>query len=450
MKKTNDIPGPKRLGIFSCIRNLVSDSWAEQKRLHKKYGDIVYLKYPQKVIFGFHPEIVNYILKENSKNFKKGKRFQPLSSLLGNGLVISEGDIWKKSRRIVGNEFNPKAIKRFVPLFLEEIQEMIETWKKKCEREGGPIEVDINKEMMTLTYKIIGKALFGKFLGHQADIIQTHLGEATDIIIKRIMTGVSLPKILPTPDNLAIKRINNEFEQIVYGILDEKENPLDENGSANVLSKLMAANRKEGKLALSRKQMRDEIMTLMLAGHETTSNLLTWTFYLLSKSLDKEKNLLNDLENFDPENLEEKTYLDAVILESMRIFPPVPLLSRESIEEDVLLGYKIPKGTTVFVAAMITQNDPRFFESPETFSPERFLDKDPYQNRPGSYFPFGLGTRRCIGEEFALTEAKIILGTLFKNFHFSLRPGFVPKPVPSITLQAKTGLLMNIKPRTKV
>ena len=102
----------------------------------------------------------------------------------------------------------------------------------------------------------------------------------------------------------------------------------------------------------------------------------------------------------------------------MRIYPPVPLLSRESIEEDVLLGYKIPKGTTDFIAAMITQNDSRFFESPETFKPERFLDKDPYQNTPGSYFPFGLGTRRCIGEEFALTEAKIILGILFKNFHF--------------------------------
>tara|TARA_B100002051_G_C16297764_1_gene421310 strand:- start:14 stop:589 length:576 start_codon:yes stop_codon:yes gene_type:complete len=190
----------------------------------------------------------------------------------------------------------------------------------------------------------------------------------------------------------------------------------------------------------------------MLAGHETTSNLLTWTLYLLSKYPEKEAKLLEELKSFEKailnfEDLRKTPYLDAVIMESMRILPPVPLTSRETIEEDEIGGYLIPPKTTIFMSQMITHNDPRFFKSPDIFLPERFLNKDPYEENPGSYFPFVLGPRRCIGEEFSLVEAKIILSGLIKGFSFSIKENFRPKPVPSITLQAKTGMPMYIKVR---
>ena len=461
MKKINDIPGPQGLGIFSCIKGLITDHWNEQIRMHKRYGDIVLLKYPQKRIFVYHPEYIYQILKENSKNYRKGKGFEPLRILLGNGLVTSDGDTWKNSRRIVGNEFNSKSIIKFSNLMISDTNKLIQSWKVLCQQKKGPLEIDVNKEMMTLTFNIIGDSLFGSLLGEKSHIIQDNLGTATDIIIKRIMTGINTPSILPTPDNLKLSKINNNFEKIVYDIMEKdnlieeelKEKKNNEEAPINVLYKLLKANKKEGKKALSIQQMRDEIMTLMLAGHETTSNLLTWTLYLLSKSPQKEQKLLEELNSFEKpilnyEDLKETPYLDAVIMESMRVLPPVPLTSRETIEEDEIGGYIIPSKTTIFMSQMITHNDPRFFNNPESFSPERFLNKDPYEENQGSYFPFVLGPRRCIGEEFSLVEAKIILSGLIKNFTFSLKENFKPKPVPSITLQAKNGMPMYIKVRS--
>ena len=461
MKKINDIPGPQGLGIFSCIKGLITDHWNEQIRMHKRYGDIVLLKYPQKRIFVYHPEYIYQILKENSKNYRKGKGFEPLRILLGNGLVTSDGDTWKNSRRIVGNEFNSKSIIKLSNLMISDTNKLIQSWKVLCQQKKGPLEIDVNKEMMTLTFNIIGDSLFGSLLGEKSHIIQDNLGTATDIIIKRIMTGINTPSILPTPDNLKLSKINNNFEKIVYDIMEKdnlieeelKEKKNNEEAPINVLYKLLKANKKEGKKALSIQQMRDEIMTLMLAGHETTSNLLTWTLYLLSKSPQKEQKLLEELNSFEKpilnyEDLKETPYLDAVIMESMRVLPPVPLTSRETIEEDEIGGYIIPSKTTIFMSQMITHNDPRFFNNPESFSPERFLNKDPYEENQGSYFPFVLGPRRCIGEEFSLVEAKIILSGLIKNFTFSLKENFKPKPVPSITLQAKNGMPMYIKVRS--
>jgi len=456
MKTINDIPGPQGLAIFSCIKGLITDNWNEQLKMHKKYGDIALIKYPQKRVFVYHPDYINQVLKTNAKNYRKGKTFEPLKVILGNGLVNSEGEVWKNSRRIVGNEFNTKAITRFSHLMIDETKNMIHSWREVIKENSQPIEIDINKEMMTLTYKIIGESLFGRLLGEKASIIQNSLGTATDITIKRIMTGISAPSFLPTPDNLTMSRINKEFEDIVYQIMDKeqlieaKENK--QSNGVNVLSKLLKANKNEGKKALSRQQMRDEVMTLMLAGHETTSNFITWAIYLLSQSPEKEKMLVEELNNFQSDilsydNFNETPYLDAVLIESMRIFPPVPLLSRESIQEDQIGDYIIPPNTTIFMAQMITHNDPRFFKDPESFIPERFLNINPYEKYPGSYFPFGLGPRRCIGEEFALVEAKIILSAIVKNFSFSLKKNFKPKPVPSITLQAKTGMPMILKPR---
>lgn len=460
MKKIDNIPGPQGLGIFSCIKGLITDHWNEQIRMHQRYGDIVLVKYPQKRIFVYHPDYIYKILKENSKNYRKGKAFEPLKLLLGNGLVTSEGDTWKNSRRIIGNEFNPKAINKFSNLMISDTNKLIQSWKDLCKKNKGPLEIDVNKEMMALTFNIIGDSLFGSLLGEKSHIIQDNLGTATDIIIKRVMTGINTPSILPTPDNLKISKINNSFEKIVYEIMEKdnlieeelKEKQNDEEAPINVLFKLLKANKSEGKKALSIQQMRDEIMTLMLAGHETTSNLLTWTLYLLSKYPEKEAKLLEELKSFEKailnfEDLRKTPYLDAVIMESMRILPPVPLTSRETIEEDEIGGYLIPPKTTIFMSQMITHNDPRFFKSPDIFLPERFLNKDPYEENPGSYFPFVLGPRRCIGEEFSLVEAKIILSGLIKGFSFSIKENFRPKPVPSITLQAKTGMPMYIKVR---
>ncbi len=460
MKKIDDIPGPQGLRIFSCIKGLITDHWNEQIRMHDRYGDIVLVKYPQKRIFIYHPNDIYKILKDNSKNYRKGVAFEPLKLLLGNGLVTSEGDTWKNSRRIVGNEFNSKAIEKFSKLMINDTKKLIQSWEVLCKEKINPVELDINKEMMSLTFNIIGDSLFGSLLGEKSHIIQDSLGTATDIIIKRVMTGINTPSILPTPDNLKLSKINNSFEKIVYEIM-EKDNLIEEELKGkeseqetpiNVLFKLLKANKSEGKKALSIQQIRDEIMTLMLAGHETTSNLLTWTLYLLTKYPEKEKKLFEEINSFQKpvlsyEDLNKTPYLDAVIMESMRILPPVPLTSRETIEEDQLGGYLIPPKTTVFMSQMITHNDPRFFKTPDLFLPERFLNKDPYKENPGSYFPFVLGPRRCIGEEFSLVESKIILSALVKNFIFFLKEKFKPKPVPSITLQAKNGMPMYIKRR---
>ncbi len=458
MKKFDDIPGPQGLGIFSCIKGLLTDNWNEQKRMHQRFGDIVLVKYPQKRVFVYHPDYIHYILKENSKNYGKGKAFEPLKFLLGNGLVTSEGDIWKNSRRIIGNEFNSKAIIKFSELMIKDTNKLIQSWKDLSKDQTEAVEVDVNKEMMALTFNIIGDSLFGSLLGEKSHIIQNNLGTATDIIIKRVMTGINTPSILPTPANLKLSKINNSFEKIVYEIMEKdtlieeqlKKNIKSQEVPNNVLFKLIKANKSEGKKALSIQQIRDEIMTLMLAGHETTSNLLTWTLYLLSQSPEKEKILYKELSSFEKEilsydDLGQAPYLNAVILESMRMLPPVPLTSRETIEEDQVGGYIIPPKTTIFMSQMITQNDARFFKNPDTFLPERFLNKDPYKENPGAYFPFVLGPRRCVGEDFSLVESKIILSGLIKNFSFSLKENFRPKPVPSITLQTKNGMPMYIK-----
>ena len=447
MAKNNEIPGPRGWETLKVLKGLLYDTWNQHKQLKEKYGDTVAIHFPQEMVFFYHPDAVQHILKTNAKCYVKGNLYKPLRALLGNGLVTADGEDWKKSRRVVGNEFSSKALKKFSFLMTEEVTSMAESWREQCH--SGPKELDISKEMMSLTFNIIGRTLFGAQLGKNAETIQHNLGNATDIMFRRATTGWSPPSFLPFPSNLTLNGIVGKFNDIVYGIIkNEKKEKADD---INVLSKLLKAKDEQGKNSLTEQQVRDEVMTLMLAGHETTSNLLTWTFYLLSKNPRVEEKLLLELNKIEGDYLthdhySKDSYLNAVINESMRLYPPVPIVGRMNIEEDTVGGYTISPNTVVECLQLITHYDGRFFKDPETFNPERFMGND--EVYPGSFFPFALGPRHCIGAEFSLLESQILLGSLVKNFHIVLKEGFVPKPVPSISLQAKTGLFMKIEKRS--
>jgi cytochrome P450 len=419
-------------------------------KVAQQHGDVAQIDFiGVKAFLVTHPRDVERILVEKQRSYPKQTRgYRALRLILGNGMLTSEGSFWLRQRRLAQPAFHRERLKGFLELMTSSTEGMIDAWKPKL---GGPA-FDIAPEMMSLTLKIVCEALMstdvGSHTGEVGEALSTILAEC----LHRTVSPLLLPLSVPSPRNRRFVRARAVLDGVVNELIAARrkqgEPYLGPGGRADLLSMLMSAKDEDTGEQMTDAQLRDEVMTLILAGHETTANALTWTLSLLSRHSDVERKLRAELAQVlgngpvTLEALSRLTYLESVLKESMRLYPPVWSLARLVTEDDTLGGYRIPARSIVLMSPYITHRDPRFWPNPEGFDPDRWSQPDEHRPRY-AYFPFSGGPRKCIGDVFAMMEAKVVLATLLPKVKLTLAPGETPHPEPLITLRVKGGARMH-------
>ncbi len=413
-------------------------------RAARDYGDIVLLRQLNTPLYLVsRPDYIESVLVTNNQNFVKSIGLRRSRLLLGNGLLTSEGDFWRHQRRLIQPAFHRQRITTYGETMVAYAERTAAQW-----RDGATC--DIHPEMMRLTLQIVAKTLF------DADVTQDtdEVGQALEVVLRqfiaRAATGFLVPETWPTPGNLRMRRAVARLDRIIYRIIEERRREDKDHG--DLLSILLCAQDDEG-TTMTDKQLRDEVMTLFLAGHETTAIALSWTWYLLSQNPEVEHKLhaeLKDVLGGRPPtvaDLARLPYTDAVIKESMRLYPPAWVIGREALAPFQLGDYALPKGATVLTSQWVMHRDPRYFDEPERFSPERWSGEFERRLPRFAYFPFGGGPRQCIGNSFAVMEANLLLATLAQHFTLSLSSEARIKPLPAITLRPRYGIPMILQTR---
>lgn len=435
-------PGPKGLPVVGLIPQMRRDSLRIYTQLARTYGDICTVRLGnRRPVFIFNPEYIEQVLVVQHEKFEKGIALRSMKRLFGNGLLTSEGEFWRRQRRLAQPAFHRSRISSYGATMVEFALRHAAGWRpgETC---------DIANEMMRLTMGIVVKLLFGT----RVDAESAAVSECVDTIAKHEIRRflIPIPYTWPTPGNLRANRAYRHLDEIIFGIINHRRATGEDRG--DLLSTLIHAKDEDGS-EMSPQQLRDEVTTLFLAGHETTALTLSWTWYLLAQHPVTEARLLDELRSVlggrapAVEDLPRLPYTDAVIRESMRLYPPAYIIGRLSIAPFELAGYSFPPGTGVVMVPWVTHRDARFFNAPLEFQPERWLDGLAERLPPYAYFPFGGGPRRCIGQGFAQMEAALLLATIAPRFRFPLVPGHAVVPQPLVTLRPKNGIRVTLEPR---
>ena len=439
-------PGPRR---FSGLIQLWQDTLPFLLKLTRQYGDLVrYLGAPSFYLVN-HPDYVKHVLQETNRTYSKELfDYRILKQVLGKGLVTSENPLWLRQRRLIQPTFHRKHIGEFGRLMTEATLTMLERWHVVAKEDQF---LDIATEMMRLTLEIVGKALFGTDIGDKADTVAQAL-KVVNVQFPSLKGFLILMPWLPLPSNLQFRAALKKLDEVVLDLIEQRRQ--QKRGRGDLLSMLLLAQDAETGQGMDNQQLRDEVMTLLIAGHETTANALSWTWYLLSKHPLVERRLHAELTDTlngrtpTVDDLPNLQYTRMVLEESMRLYPPVWGMSRISTEEDEIDGYLIPAKSPVFLLPYTMHRHPGFWENPERFNPERFTPERSATRHPFAYFPFGGGPRLCIGNNFAMMELQLVLATVAQYYKLDLVPGHPVEPEPRVTLRPRYGLLMT--PNSKI
>lgn len=406
-------------------------------------GDVTYFRMgSQPGYFINHPDLVRDVFVVNASRFRKGRALQRAKKLLGEGLLTSEGQHHLRQRRMIQPAFHRQRIAAYAETMVEYGEKMAAKWHDGETR-------DIDKEMMHLTLQIVGQTLFSADVEDEADGV----GKAMTTIIE-LFNFLLLPfsewlEKLPLPHAKRFNKARDSLNRVLYGIIDERRRSGEDKG--DLLSMLLMAQDEDDGSGMTDEQVRDEAMTLFLAGHETTANAMTFTWYLLSLNPEAEAKLHAELDEILQEraptidDVPKLKYTENVVAEAMRLFPPAWAIGRMSLEEVSLGGYTLPEGSLVLASPYITQRDARFWPDAEEFIPERWEAQSIKEaGQKYIYFPFGGGTRRCIGEGFAWTEAVLLVASIARKWKLELDPSQKIGLQPMITLRPKYGMRMKL------
>jgi cytochrome P450 len=410
------------------------------------YGDIVHFRVGLTHLYLVnHPDYIHKVLVEQAQMFQKTRLLRHVAGkFIGNGLIVSNGDFHKQQRRLMQPAFHFKRIEMYCQTTIEYTLHMLDTWQ-----DGQ--QYDIEQAMVKLTAGIIGKTLLGANVTNDANRVSTAMTTLQKFAIKQFDMPIPIPDWLPISQNLEKQHAVRELDEILMRIINEHREAREDRG--DLLSMLLLAVDDNNGTQMSNTQIRDEALTLFLAGHETTSNALSWTWYLLSQHAEAEAKLIEEvdrvLEGRMPtfEDLARLQYTGMVLKEAMRLYPPVWIMSREAVKDTTIDGYSIKKGSTVFICPLMIQKDPRFFDKPGEFVPERFAEGYEKRIPQYAYFPFGGGPRICIGQSLAQMVAKIVLVTIVQRYRLSLASDQIVVSARLATLRPKYGLRMNIGER---
>jgi cytochrome P450 len=391
-----------------------------------------------------HPAHIQHVLQDNYKNYPRSHHYKFTKLVTGDGMVSTEGDEWRRQRRMVQPSFNHQRVAGLAGLMGQAIEEMLARWESGKVGRGEPF--DIAAEMTRLTLAIVGKTLLGTELGGETDTIGPAVAEALTYIDYRIDEPLALPVFVPTPRNLRFKRAMRVLDELVYRIIAARRAEGGDRG--DLLAMLMAARDEQGGGRMSDKEVRDQVLTFIGAGHETTAVALGWTWYLLSQHPECEGRLREEIEAVlggrapGMSDLPRLVYTKRVIEESLRVYPPIVAVIRAVIEEDVIGGFHIPAGSGVILSQWVTHRHPEFWEEPEKFDPDRFSPEKSAGRPKFAWFPFLGGPHHCIGVEFAMMEMTLTLAMVMPRFRFRLQPGAKIEPQVMTSLRAKYGIPM--------
>lgn len=440
-------PGPPRAFPLGQLRALQRDPLGFLLSMAREYGDVVRIPVgPREVTLVCHPEGVRRVLVDNARIYTKQTRgFDTVRELLGQGLVTSEGELWLRQRRLAQPAFHRQRLAGFAHTMVRAAESLAETWASEG---AGAHPVDVAGGMMALTLKVAGQTLFSTDVSSEAQELRRALTVALRFANARILKPFALPRSVPTPANLAATRAGALLDRVVRGIIERRRR---EGGSGDdLLAMLMEAVDEETGEHMSDTQLRDEVLTLLLAGHETTANALSWTWVYLSLNPGVRRRLKEELVQVlggrspTVEDVPRLVYTRQVIDEVLRLCPPAWIFSRGPSEDDQLGGYRVRAGTFVLVSPWVTHRHPALWENPLGFDPDRFRPERVATLPRFAYFPFGGGPRQCIGNQFALMELTLVVATLAQRFRLDIIPGTPLAPEPTITLRPMGGLRMSM------
>ncbi|HET6285653.1 MAG TPA: cytochrome P450 [Amycolatopsis sp.] len=434
-------PGPPRRATFGLLKKLFTDRLALMSESAEAHGDVVRIAIGPKTMYLVnHPELAKHVLADNAANYHKGIGLQEARRALGDGLLTSDGDVWKKQRRTIQPVFQPKRIARQASVVANEVEGLV----KRLRDTEGPVE--ILHEMTGLTLGVLGKTLLdadlGGFtsLGHSFEAVQ-------DQAMFEAVTLSMVPQWAPLKKQVRFRESRADLRRIAEELVEQRlANPVE--GGEDVLSRLIATDG-------TREQMRDELITLLLAGHETTASTLGWAFHLLDEHPDVAAKLRAEADAVlgdqlpTHDDLHRLPYTARVVEEVMRLYPPVWLLPRVAQADDEIGGYHIPAGSDVVVVPFTLHRHPAFWPEPEKFDPDRF-DPDRPSGRPRyAYIPFGAGPRFCIGNSLGVMEAVFVLTMVLRDLELRKVPGYDVVPEAMLSLRVRGGLPMTVHTRNR-
>ena len=440
-------PGPPGRPLIGNLLEFRRDVLGALMESRQRYGDVVRFRLGPKIVhLVAGPEQIEYVLLTRHENYNKNTRSSSkIRSVTGQGLLTSNGDFWLRQRRLTQPIFARERLEGFLEIMTSTTGEMLDRWGA-LSRQGKP--VDVASEMMRLTCTIIGKALFGtdvssdlETIAESATVLMSHAWRRLERIVD---PGVRLP----TPANRRFHRALRRLNQVVYRIINERRTA--ERGD-DLLSMLLARSDEHTGQRMSDAEVRNETITLLLAGHETTANALTWAWYLLSQHPEvalrarEETTAVLGGRPRAIEDLSRLEYTNRLLRESLRLYPPIWIMERQAIADDTIGGFHIPAGSSVVISPYVTHRHPGFWYDPERFDADRFLPEPSAGRAAHAYIPFGGGQRLCIGSSFATAEALVILAMVLQRYRLELVPGHPVSAKPGITLRTMHGLLMSLK-----
>jgi cytochrome P450 len=398
-------------------------------------------------------EDAKYVLQENNRNYHKSEAYRVLAIFLGNGLLTSEGDFWRRQRKLAQPAFYKQRLALMTDMMAQETEHLLTDWQAHNHQEPR----DITRDMLRLTLNIVTKALFSTDVGDRVAGISDALNEIMHYADRELKSFVHIPLKYPTPANVRFQKAVDRVEEVIYGIMDGRRREWQSNPASrhdDLLDMLMHTRDEETGETMSDAQLRDEVTTIFMAGHETTANALSWALYVLAlhpevvqKIREESQQVWSATGTSTFEKARELRYTLQVVQEVMRLYPPAWVIGRRALGESHIGPHAFPADSYLLISPYTLHRHPEYWEDPEVFNPDRFAEEHA-KNRPTyAYIPFGGGPRMCIGNNFALLEMQLVLSLLLRDFGIRLTtPDQVVVPEPMVTLRPRGGLLLRIVP----
>jgi cytochrome P450 len=444
------IPGPRGKPIIGSLPDFRRSVIETLMNGWRQYGDVVEYRGPLSVIAITHPDHVQYILRENASNFHHPDfEIKKLRPTFRDGLVTSQGDFWSRQRKMMQPVFHRDLIDGFTAMMADTTAATLDRWDSLPE--GGP-PIDMRVAMQRLTLNILSKASFTVDWATEAEQIIEAVTIANEHTNRRLLAPIDLPEWAPLPSVRRFVETRKAVDDVVYSLIAERRR--DGRERADLLSLLMSA-RDDAGTGMSDKELHDELISLIFAGHETVSVCLTWTWYLLSQDPEVTKRLRDEVDDVlagrapTIDDVRAMRYTWQVLQEALRLYPPIWLIPRTPSEDDEIDGYRLRAGTRtmLFLCPYVTHRHPDFYDNPEAFDPDRIAPERTGNWHRFQYFPFGGGPRKCIGHEFAMLEMTIIVAMVLQRFQLELVPGHPVETIPMVTLRPRYGMPMIVRPR---
>jgi cytochrome P450 len=441
-------PGPRGFGAFGALRTLNRDPLRAFADLHARHGDVLSLSFPGLGDYWslLRPEGIRRVLVENEHNYGKSANQDGVRAFVGEGILMAEGEVWKRHRRMMQPAFHRSAV---APL----VERMAETTDRALRAFGtGVVETNLHHHMTRLTLAVVGRSLFDVDCSSPADGVGPAVEEGIAFANRYAISLFPLPLWLPTPRNLAFKRARARVHATLERIVRYRRAEPAETRRSDLLDLLLAARDDVDGGGLDDRQLRDEMMTALMAGHETTACALSWLFWLLARHPAEQERLRDEARSVlggrlpTMDDLPKLARTAMAIKETLRLYPSVWILERDARGDDEVAGFAVRKGTTIAVSPWLVHRDPRSWDDPERFDPERFADARVAARPKTAWIPFGTGPRFCIGHQFALSEATVVASMLLSRYRVELDAAHPVVVEPTVTLRPRDGLRVRMVP----